>query len=100
MSRTLRLAVVLLSLFSATFILKASLPQVSTGVWQAAGSLATARSGAAAVALPDGRVLVTGGQTTGGGITNSAETYDPQTNAWQMLSATMVEARAGHSISQ
>ena len=36
------------------------------------------RDSPGAAQLPDGRVLVMGGQTEGGGITKSAEIYDPQ----------------------
>jgi len=95
MSRTLRLGVVLLSLFSATFLLKASLPQVSTGVWQAAGSLATARSGAAAVALPDGRILITGGSDGSGAPMSSAELFNR--DGTFSSAAGMKAARSGHS---
>lgn len=95
MSRTLRLAVVLLSLFSATFILKASLPQVSTGVWQAAGSLATARAGAAAVALPDGRILITGGSDGSGAPMSSAELFN--TDGTFSSAVAMKAARSGHA---
>ncbi len=35
--------------------------QVSSGTWKAAASMSEARTGAASVLLPDGRVLVTGG---------------------------------------
>jgi hypothetical protein len=40
-----------------------------------------ARSAHAAVALPDGRVLASGGASDGGGLT-SAELFDPATSAW------------------
>ena len=43
-------------------------------------------------------MLVTGGTTTGGTATNSAEAFNPQTNTWQPLSATLVDARTGHTM--
>jgi hypothetical protein len=51
--------------------------------------------------LADGEVLVTGGITmSGGGPTNSAETFDPLTGHWTTLSSTMLAARSGHSVTQ
>jgi Big-like domain-containing protein/MBG domain-containing protein/Kelch motif protein len=127
-------------------VLRASLPQIATGKWANSGSLAQARSGAAAVLLPDGRVmitggdvngspsssvevfnpdgsissaapmstartghsafvltsgevLVTGGRTGGGGITNSAELYDPFEDVW-IAAPAMQDARTGHTVLQ
>ncbi|HET9790079.1 MAG TPA: kelch repeat-containing protein, partial [Candidatus Angelobacter sp.] len=131
---------------SAASILHAALPNVQSGQWAASGNLQQARSGAAAVLLPDGRllitggdvagapatsvevlnpdgsftaatpmsvarsghaavllatgdVLVTGGRTSGGGITNSAEVFDPTSNTWTAAPG-MQEARAGHATAQ
>ncbi len=62
-------------------------------------------AGAAAVTLADGRVLVTGGATTTGGGTNtstdvdavaSAWLYNPTTEQWGSLAASMRIARVGH----
>src|SRR6185369_13085452 len=50
------------------------------GTFSPAPSMSMPRSGHAAVWLADGEVLVTGGITmSGGGPTNSAETFDPLT---------------------
>lgn len=54
--------------------------------------MSSARSGHAAVALSDGRVLVVGGWT-GSKATNSAEIYDPTTNQWETVDK-MSDARA------
>ena len=54
----------------------------STGTWSAAGSMSTARSGAMAVGLKDGRVLVIGGDDAGSTILRSAELYDPSSGTW------------------
>jgi hypothetical protein len=40
------------------------------------------RAGAAAVLLPDGRVLVVGGERPG--RVSSAEIYDPASNSWSL----------------
>src|SRR5262245_5687737 len=53
----------------------ATIPTVPTGTWQPMGSMAVARSGAAAVLLQDQRVLITGGKNSGGAV-NSAELFN------------------------
>jgi hypothetical protein len=52
-----------------------------TRSFQAAAAMATPRASHAAVVLPDGRVLVSGGWT-GRDATASAEIYDPATSRW------------------
>ncbi|MGZ4896370.1 MAG: kelch repeat-containing protein, partial [Candidatus Angelobacter sp.] len=149
MSRLMRVVVLFLSaltLVSIVSVLRAALPNVQTSQWAASGNLQKARSGAAAVLLTDGRllitggdvagapatsvemfnpdgsfsaaspmsvarsghaavllatgdVLVTGGRTSGGGITNSAEVFDPTNNTWTAAPG-MHEARAGHATAQ
>jgi len=49
--------------------------------WTPAAPLGTARAGHAAVLLPDGQVLVVGGDSAGGAAA-SAERYDPATDRW------------------
>jgi len=44
--------------------------------------------------LQDGRVLVAGGTTSGGGITNSAEIYYPSAGSWAQAGL-MNDARSG-----
>lgn len=61
-------------------------------------SMAVPRSDHAAVLLKDGRVLVTGGVTTDGAETATAEIYDPASNTWAGA-GTMDEARSGHTAS-
>ncbi len=71
----------------------------ASGGWSAAGSLATARAGHTATLLPDGRVLVAGGEggASGGGTAlGSAEIYDAQGNRWSGA-PTMSLARRGHT---
>jgi len=52
-----------------------------TRSFQATAAMATPRASHAAVVLPDGRVLVSGGWT-GRNATASAEIYDPATDGW------------------
>lgn len=60
----------------------------ATGTWSPTGDLATARRGAQAVVLGDGRVLLVGGSSTGRRLNYgyaalaSAELYDPSTGFW------------------
>lgn len=61
---------------------------------QPAAPMGTPRAGHAAVALPDGRVLVSGGWT-GGSAAASAEVYDPATDRWISVGE-MTAARASH----
>ena len=71
-------------------------PQLNT--WKKAGNLHVARTGATAVVLTDGRVLIAGGsvalatpiQLPDGssdffGFSTSAEIFDPQTNSWSLV---------------
>src|ERR1700740_11104 len=51
------------------------------GAFQSAAPMAISRSNHIAVSLSDGRVLVAGGTTSGGGVTNAAEIYDPDSNS-------------------
>src|SRR5712675_798667 len=55
------------------------------------------RSEHVSVVLQDGRVLVAGGSTNGGGVTNSAEIFDPAANSWTNVTGGMLEARAGQT---
>ncbi len=71
----------------------------TNGNFSAAAVMQTPRSGHTATVLSDGRVLVAGGTTTGGGITNSAEIYDPTADSWTLASGTMTGARSGHTAS-
>jgi hypothetical protein len=57
-------------------------------------SMTVHRSAHSAIALPDGRVLVTGGWSNRG-VTASAEIYDPETEQWEGVGK-MTEARGAH----
>lgn len=52
----------------------------ATGTFASTGSMATARLGHTATLLPNGKVLIAGGTTTGALCLNSAELYDPTAN--------------------
>jgi hypothetical protein len=58
-------------------IASAELYNPGTGTWSATGSMATGRFEHTATLLPDGRVLVTGGASSAGPATATAEVYTP-----------------------
>jgi hypothetical protein len=63
-----------------------------SGKWTATGKLTQARMGFSATLLPDGTVLVAGGD---GGFT-AAELYDPGSRKWTAIGS-MAEGRFGHT---
>ena len=144
MKRTVMILCTVAIFAAAGVLLSASLPQVPSGTWIALGPMNSARSGASAVLLQDGRILVSGGNDSngpsntaelfgangsfsmdtpmnvtrsghvavvlqdgrvliaggtisGGGVTNSAEIYDPAANSWTNVSGGMLEARSGQT---
>ncbi|MCX6875140.1 MAG: InlB B-repeat-containing protein [Verrucomicrobia bacterium] len=64
--------------------------------WTATGSMTIARDSYTATLLPNGKVLVAGGQYNSGSKLSSAELYDPATGAWTATGA-MGTARGGHT---
>jgi len=65
------------------------------GTISAAPPMINARSQHVSVTMQDGRVLVAGGLTVGGGATNTAEIFDPVQNSWTAVGVAMIEARSG-----
>jgi hypothetical protein len=66
----------------------------STGTWSTTGSLAVARDAHTATVLPNGKVLVAGGNSNGTYLA-SAELYDPATGIWS-ATGTMATPRYLH----
>jgi hypothetical protein len=68
----------------------------ATGSFTTIGSMKMARGGLlSAATLPDGRVLVAGGQTTSGGSTTSAEVFDPVSGTFS-FTGSMADPRSNH----
>ena len=67
----------------------------SSGTWTATGSLNTDRAGHSATLLPNGQVLVAGGEGTAGFL-SSAELYNPSTGRWS-VTGSMATSRLGQS---
>ncbi len=61
------------------------------GTWTATGEMTVPRTGHDAALLPDGRVLVVGGQNDDG-IVAAAEVYDPATGTWS-TTGSLIEPR-------
>jgi serpin B len=80
-------------------LVSAEIYDPETAAWSRTGDLGAARSGAGAVALADGRVLVVGGRGPGSGDqpTASAEIYDPAAGTWSPA-GTLALARQGFSL--
>lgn len=66
-----------------------------SNTWAEAASLKTARAQHAAVALPDGRILVTGGMNHA--PVASSEIYDPMSDTWTKA-ASLPQALYGHAV--
>jgi len=73
--------------------LRASSLAIPSGSWQATANLSCARAGASASLLPDGRILVTGGQSANGPVA-SADFFNPDGSV--SPAPPMVYPRAGH----
>jgi sugar lactone lactonase YvrE len=75
----------------------AELYDPGTGTWSPTGDLNVARFSHAEVLLPDGRVLVEGGNgTTSAGIQATAEIYDPGPGTWS-LTGSLSQDRTEHT---
>src|SRR5262249_28725564 len=74
----------------------AEIYSVSGAAFTATGNLNTARTGAVAVLLPNGKILVAGGSSDGSldGALNSAELFDPNTGTFT-ITGNMNAARLG-----
>jgi len=94
MKRAFSAASILFLILGTVFTAHAIYDQIATGTWGSAGSMAEARSAAAAVRLDDGRVLFIGG-TGANGPLNSAEVLTA--GAGFAAIAPMAEARKGHT---
>lgn len=70
----------------------------STGDWTATGTMTTPRYNHTATLLPDGRVLVAGGDVNPDRPTHSAELYDPNTGTWTATTSLSGAAPSGQHV--
>ena len=80
---------------AASLALRAQLPQ-EVGTWAPMGPVSQARSGAASVTLPDGRMLVAGGRLADGTVTDAVTIFDPATGMWESAGR-LLASRIGHT---
>lgn len=83
-----------LLVLSCVFLLTASIPHVPTGTWQTWNPMGDVRSGATAVLLQDGRVLIIGGNNANGPVA-SADLLGTDGNF--SAAALMQSPRSGHT---
>jgi hypothetical protein len=92
MSRTAKCLSLLFSLFTVVGV---SYGQASN-TWQSAGQMTRARTGAVAILMQDGRILITGGMDANGVPLTSAEFFNPASEAFSAAPAMNVP-RANHA---
>ena len=80
-------------IFCAVLLIKGASLVIPSGTWQATGALSSARTGGAAALLPDGRILMTGGDA-GSGPLASADFF--QADGTVVPAPAMAIARSSH----
>ena len=93
--RATRVTLFLCAVLGFALIVSSSVLDVPTGTWHATGDMNSARADAAAVLVPDGRIVFAGGTDAGGQPTVAAEAMSSD-GAFSAL-PDMNAARSGHA---
>jgi N-acetylneuraminic acid mutarotase len=85
--------------FSCSFDASAETYDAGTGLWASTASVPfTVGTGAIAVTLNDGRVLVAGGGNRCGGVFSTSALYDPIANSWSVMPSMSVAREFGSAV--
>lgn len=76
---------------------KSFLYNTQSNSWSTAADLLYIQSGSSSLKMPDGKILITGGYSSNGVISNKCEIYDPVLNKWAEIDS-LNALRAGHAI--
>ena len=90
-----RCAALLAILLPGALPLQASIPTIPSNTWQQGAALSSARTGATATLMADGRILIVGGMDGNGNALETAEVLNPDGTITPVPS--MLTQRYGHS---
>src|SRR5258708_29609400 len=90
-----RCAALFAILLPAALPLQASIPTIPSNTWQQGAALSSARTGATATLMADGRILIVGGKDGNGNALETAEVLNPDGTITPVPS--MLTQRYGHS---
>ena len=96
MNRFARFVSFFVLLLTVVFAAQGVSQTLASNTWSSAGQMTQARSGAAAVLLNSGQVLITGGTDSSGSPQATTEIYDPATGVFT-ASPSMTVPRANHA---
>src|SRR5207244_11851409 len=82
-----------IAVLGTVMYLRSAPQEVRSGLWSPSGAMAEARTGASAIRLPDGRVLITGGTGVGGALP-TAELFGAPGSFSRV--APMIHSRSAH----